>query len=63
MPDSKACYRKLKHYKYQLVQNYTLVTALGREEDLDTRFIALTVAGNLTVKQHYAWDGPERADG
>ncbi len=59
MADSKACYRKLRKYKYQLMRDYTIdveIDDLG--EDVDTNFIALTTAGVLTVKNRYAWDGP-----
>ncbi len=59
MADCKACYRKLRKYKYQLMHDYTIdveIDDLG--EDVDTNFIALTTAGVLTVKNRYAWDGP-----
>lgn len=58
MSDTQACYRKLRHYKYQLVQDYTLSIEIEREEGIATDFIDLTTAGDLTVKVRYAWDGP-----
>ena len=60
MAKSQACYRKLKKYKYQLMKEYTVrdIEIEGLAEDVDTDFIALTVAGVLTVKNRYAWDGP-----
>jgi len=58
MADSQACYRKLRHYKYQLVNDYTLTIDLKQENDIETPFIKLTTAGQLTMKKRYAWDGP-----
>ncbi len=58
MADCKACYRKLRKYKYQLMQDYTIPIEIELREDVDTNFIALTTAGVLTVKNRYAWDGP-----
>ena len=58
MADSKACYRKLRKYKYQLMRDYTIPIEIELGEEVDTNFIALTTAGVLTVKNHYAWDGP-----
>ncbi|MHC4571232.1 MAG: hypothetical protein ACYS0C_04045 [Planctomycetota bacterium] len=58
MAESKACYRKLRKYKYQLMQDYTIPIEIELGEDVDTNFIALTTTGVLTVKNRYAWDGP-----
>ena len=59
MADSKACYRKLRKYKYQLMHNYTIDIAIDDlEEDVNTNFITLTTDGVLTVMNRYAWDGP-----
>ncbi|MFH1069347.1 MAG: hypothetical protein V1794_06955 [Candidatus Glassbacteria bacterium] len=58
MSTSQACYRKLPHYKYQLVEECRVQTEIELEKDIETDFIALTVAGELTVKKKYAWDGP-----
>ena len=58
MPDAKACYRKLRNYKYQLKQDYTVNIGIKLDNDINTGFIALTADGNLTVKIYYAWDGP-----
>lgn len=58
MPAAKACYRELRHYKYQLVQDYTVAIPIVPENDIDTDFIRLTTSGDLTVKRLYAWDGP-----
>ncbi len=53
----KACYRKLKHYKYQLVKPYRL--QIGIEEyTIDTLYIKLDVDGWLQISEGYAWDGP-----
>ncbi len=58
MSDSKTYYRKLKKYKYQLMQDYTIDIDVDLENDIDMGFIILTAAGTLTVKNRYAWDGP-----
>ncbi len=61
MAEAQACYRKLKKYKYQLVKKdypYDVVEIDDLEEDIDTNFITLTTAGRLTIRIHYAWDGP-----
>lgn len=58
MTDSKACYRKLKRYKYQLMQDYTINIKINLEKDIITKMINLTTTGDLTVKNRYAWDGP-----
>ena len=58
MSDQKSCYRKLRNYKYQLMQDYTVTIDIHLDENIDTGFIALTTAGELTVKNRYAWDGP-----
>jgi hypothetical protein len=45
-------------YKYQLVEKYLVEVNIRPEEPIDTDYIALTLAGLLTVKKGYAWDGP-----
>lgn len=58
MPQPKACYRKLKHYKCQLVKDYSVRTDIQPKEPIDTLFIILTTNGELIIKALYAWDGP-----
>jgi len=53
----QARYRKLHRFKYQLVSDYRLSIAITGQS-IDTRFIKLDTAGNLTVMNGYAWDGP-----
>ncbi len=58
MTDSEqACYRKLRKYKYQLVQDYRVTIAITGKT-IDPGYIALNSDGELTVKDRYAWDGP-----
>ena len=46
----KIGYRKLKRYKYQLMEDYTMSVDIKPENDiLETDFIILTVAGELTI--------------
>lgn len=58
MSDSKTSYRKLKHYKYQLVKDYKINIDIKPTQVINTKFIHLTISGLLTVKKLYAWDGP-----
>jgi len=58
MTVSQACYRKLRHYKYQLMDDYISMIKLKPENDIKTPFIELTTGGQLTLKKRYAWDGP-----
>ena len=58
MPKPKVCYRKLTHYKYQLMQDYTIRIEIKVDKDIETDFIILTTDGQLTAKNRYAWDGP-----
>ena len=45
-------------YKYQLAEDYSVVTVLRPPERITTRFISLETDGTLTVLGGYAWDGP-----
>lgn len=54
---TQACYRKLKHYKYQLMQDYVVKIPLKPATGINTGFIRLTKGGKLTIKNRYAWDG------
>ncbi len=54
--NSKACYRKLSNYKYQLLEEFSYQTTItGFEANHD--FIQLREDGQLVIKKHYAWDG------
>lgn len=55
MPRSQIQYRS--GYKYQLESDYVVLTTIKPKQDIDTKYIALTTAGVLTVKCGYAWDG------
>ncbi|MEE4112301.1 MAG: hypothetical protein V2I40_05760 [Desulfobacteraceae bacterium] len=54
---NKACYRKLKRYKYQLVAPFHLPIGV-RGFTVDTRYLKLDVDGWLQIAKGYAWDGP-----
>ena len=58
MPKPRVCYRKLTHYKYQLMQDYPIRIEIKVEENIETDFIVLATDGQLTAKNRYAWDGP-----
>ena len=55
---AKACYRKLKNYKYQLMRDYVVRIPIKPAGSVNTKFIKLTKTGKLTIKDRYAWDGP-----
>ena len=54
---NKACYRELKRYKYQLMDDYVIDLEL-KEFVINTPFMSLTTAGRLTLRKSYAWNGP-----
>lgn len=54
---NKACYRKLKRYKYQLTQPYVLNIGI-KGYRFETPYLKLSDQGDLTIKKSYAWDGP-----
>jgi hypothetical protein len=45
-------------YKYQLAEDYRVKTLIRSKAAIKTDFIDLDIAGNLLIKQAYAWDGP-----
>ncbi len=55
---SQITYRKLRVYKYQLREDYTIKIPIKPEENISTDFIGLGTEGILTIKAKYAWDGP-----
>jgi len=54
----KICYRKLRTYKFQLMDDYVITIDIEPEQNIETVFINLNSNGELTVKKRYAWDGP-----
>lgn len=57
MLGSSACYRVLKSYKYQLVQDYSIRINIEPESDIYTPFISLSGTGRLAIRRGYTWDG------
>lgn len=55
---TKACYRKLRGYKYQLMDDYVIQIDIRPERDIDFNFVSLSSGGLLTIRKVYAWDGP-----
>jgi hypothetical protein len=51
-------YRKLRKYKYQILEDYRVDIPIKPEENIDTPFIKLNNIGELIIKEKYAWDGP-----
>lgn len=45
-------------YKYQLAENEVTQTNIIPTQAVKTEYIELTIWGQLTVKEGYAWDGP-----
>jgi len=55
---AKACYRELRHYKYQLMDNYVIQIDIKPQHAIDYKFVSLSSGGLLTIRKAYAWDGP-----
>ncbi len=53
----KAYYRKLKRYKYQLVEPYNIEIGI-KGYAVDTFYLKLGADGKLEISKGYAWDGP-----
>ena len=52
-------YRKLRRYKYQLMENHATDIDIHPDNDIVVGdFIALSTSGALEIKKYYAWDGP-----
>ncbi len=45
-------------YKYQLVDDYSVLVGVRPDKDISTEFIDLEKDGILKIKRGYAWDGP-----
>jgi hypothetical protein len=50
-------YRKLKGYKYQLLEDYSIQTAFRLDDAVETLFILLMPHGLLRIRYGYSWDG------
>ena len=55
---NKITYRKLKKYKYQIIEDYKVTIPIQPDNNIVSVFIELDTDGNLTIKAKYAWDGP-----
>jgi hypothetical protein len=59
MSHLKISYRNIQKYKYQLMMDYKDKIAIKNlQQNISTKFIDLTTDGDLTIRNHYAWDGP-----
>ena len=45
-------------FKYQLVDEYSIKVAVLPGYSVDQGLLSLTSSGLLTIRKHYAWDGP-----
>lgn len=45
-------------FKYQLAKNYSLDTLISPNQEIETKYIDLSISGLLTIKAGYSWDGP-----
>jgi len=50
-------YRKLHHWKYQLIEPFEATVNIMPLDEIKTEFITLRQNGRLTLAQYYAWDG------
>lgn len=53
-----ACIAYKTGYKYQLKKDYITTIDIKPDVPIDTKYLALTVDGTLTIRDGYAWDGP-----
>ncbi|MBN1555609.1 MAG: DUF1353 domain-containing protein [Phycisphaerae bacterium] len=51
-------YKKRSKYKYNLRSDTKYSTNLDVENPADLGFLAITSAGELTIRKGYSWDGP-----
>ena len=51
-------YRKLKNYKYQLLEELRFFAGCPIQCIVDMPFVAVELGGFVTIKKGYAWDGP-----
>ena len=58
MNQGKACYRKLRKYEYQLMNDYVTKIGLKPVQDIEFAYLSLSSTGILKMKKTYAWDGP-----
>ena len=58
MDNNKICYRELRSYKYQVMEEYSVQIDIKPEKDLIFKYMSLSTEGLLTIKEGYAWDGP-----
>ena len=56
MPERKYIHYK-GGYKYQLDRTYTDTLTIRPEKSIHTRYISLSILGELEIKYGYAWDG------
>jgi len=54
---NKACYRKLKRYKYQLMDAYNIKIGI-KGYTVETPYLNLHATGEFEISAGYAWDGP-----
>ena len=52
------CISYKEGYKYQLSEEYSIVTSIIPKETIVTDYINLSSVGEITIKKGYAWDGP-----
>lgn len=45
-------------YRYQLVNEYSIVIPITPNAHIERRYITLLSSGRLTINEGYAWDGP-----
>jgi len=51
-------YKKRRHYKYNLHEDYEFKADIEVEEPKDLGFVKITKEGLLLIRKNYAWDGP-----
>ena len=58
MAQGEACYRKLRKYEYQLMDDYIIQIDIKPIQNIEFNFLSLSSDGILNIRKTYAWDGP-----
>jgi len=57
MMERDKCLYYREGYEYQVARDYHIRTALIPFAPVKTKFIVLSITGNMVIKAGYAWDG------
>jgi hypothetical protein len=55
---NRIVYRKLRKYKYQLLEDHEEPIDIQLDADIETPFVRLSKDGVIWIRREYSWDGP-----